>query len=291
MAKKNIISASRRTDIPAFYSEWFMKRVQAGCCVYPNPMFPKKIYKVDLSPQAVDGIVFWTRNPTPLIPSLKCLDDMGYYYYFLLTVNGYPVNYEPRVPMLEKSIESFQKLSESIGANRTIWRYDPIILNHELTVDYHKKHIEYILKRLTGYTKKLIVSVVDPYRKTQLRIGTIHSGYVMYDSDAYLGLLAWLAECCQGAGIKVQSCAEPRIKIAGIVPGPCVDADLLAEISKRPVRKKQHKQRKGCCCHLSTDIGVNNTCGFGCVYCYATSNHEVALQHLKEHNPDSERMI
>ena len=136
--KKSVISASRRTDIPAFYSEWFMNRVRAGFCAYPNPLYQQKFYKVSLLPEDVLGFVFWTRNASPLLPHLSELDQLGFAYYFQYTVLGYPKTIDPRSPLLEVAIPSFQALSKQIGKSKVFWRYDPIVFNEIVTLSWHK---------------------------------------------------------------------------------------------------------------------------------------------------------
>jgi len=282
--KKKIISASRRTDIPAFYSEWFRNRIDSGYCVYPNPFYPKQFHKVDLRPEAVAGFVFWTRHAGPIMPLLPALDSRGYTYYFQYTLVNYPGNIDPRSPSPDVARRTFRELSQMIGKEKVVWRYDPIILGDHLDENWHKDNFQRILDAIRNYTQCLVVSIVDPYRKTRRRLA---GKEVAYNAEAYADILGWIAKRSVERGIQIQSCAEPDLSVEGIEPGPCVDALLLAETAGQPLTEspKLHKQRKGCLCHQSIDIGVNNTCGFGCPYCYATSDHETALENLKNHNP------
>lgn len=161
-SKPRIISASRRTDIPAFYAEWFMNRVRAGYCVYPNPLYPTKSYRVSLLPNDVLGIVFWTRHPAPLIPSLDSLNKAGFTYYFQYTITGYPRSIELRTPPIDVATKTFIELSRQIGPERVIWRYDPIILNRDLGKDWHRDNFSRIADAVGGATMRVVVSVIDP---------------------------------------------------------------------------------------------------------------------------------
>lgn len=287
MNQEKIISASRRTDIPAFYTPWLMNRIRAGYCYYPNPMYPSKFYRVSLRKEDVLGLVFWTRHPAPLIPHLPELDKAGFSYYFQYTVIGYPQAIDPRSPSLDTAIKTFLALSDAIGPERVVWRYDPIILNNEITASWHHDNFCRIADAIGSATRRLVVSVVDPYLKTKRRIGSSDNG-VFYNIDAYAGLLSRIATEASGRNLRVESCAEAAVNVPGIVHGSCVDAKLLNRLRGRsvPPKPKLHKQREGCLCHQSIDIGVNNSCGFGCQYCYATTNHERAMEMVKNHNPD-----
>jgi hypothetical protein len=284
---EKIISASRRTDIPAFYTPWLINRIRAGFCVYPNPLYPSKSYRVSLQKHDVLGIVFWTRHAAPLIPYLPELDKAGFAYYFQYTVVGYPRELDLRSPPLETAMKTFCELSQKIGADKVIWRYDPIILNHELTVAWHQENFRRIADGIAHATQRIVVSVVDPYAKTRRRIGTTDDG-VFYKPDDYTDLLRWMVAEASARKMRVQSCAEASLNIAGLTVGGCVDASLLYPIGGRgnPVKVRLHKQREGCLCHQSIDVGVNDSCGFGCQYCYATKSHDKAMETLKSHNPD-----
>ena len=156
-----IISASRRTDIPTYYFEWFFNRINDGYVCVRNPMNIHQISKVSLSPEVVDGIVFWTKNPIPMMKRLHELDSR-YMYYFQFTLNSYGKDVEANIPSKnDVIIPAFQDLSRMIGAERVIWRYDPIMLTDKYTIDYHVEYFEKIAKRLSGYTKKCIISFVD----------------------------------------------------------------------------------------------------------------------------------
>ncbi|MEI6808700.1 MAG: DUF1848 domain-containing protein [bacterium] len=286
-SEARIVSASRRTDIPAFYTPWFMNRVRAGFCMYPNPMYPHKFYRVGLRPQEVLGIVFWTRHAAPLISRLPELDRAGFAYYFQYTIVGYPGTLDPQSPHPDISTKTFCDLSRQIGIDRIIWRYDPIVLSHELTVSWHKENFLRIVDNLAGATNRLVVSVIDPYVRTQRRVGTSEDG-VLYNPEAYTDLLHWIAIEASSRKLSVQSCAEAALTVPGITSGTCIDAALLCSPAGRKAlpEMRLHKQREGCLCHHSVDIGVNDSCGFGCQYCYATTSHARARESLHSHKPE-----
>lgn len=158
-----IISASRRTDIPAFFSDWFLNRLREQYAYVRNPVNLHQVSRISLSPDLVDCIVFWSKNPAPMLTKLSALEN--YMYYFQFTLNGYEKDFEANLPALTERIETFQKLSGYIGKERIIWRYDPIIVNHKYTVDRHIETFKYLTAQLAPYTEKVTISFVDLYAK------------------------------------------------------------------------------------------------------------------------------
>jgi hypothetical protein len=165
-----IISASRRTDVPAFYSDWFMKRIDAGHCDVPNPFNPAQITRVSLKPEDVDVLVFWTRNASPLLRRLDELDRKGYRYLFLYTVMDNPRPVDPRCPSPEQALATFKTLSDHMDPERVIWRYDPVVFSNATNAEFHMKTYETLAKQLRGYTRRSIMSVVNVYRKMRQRV-------------------------------------------------------------------------------------------------------------------------
>ncbi len=276
-----IISASRRTDIPAFYSEWFMNRIRAGYCIVPNPFNTKQVSYVSLKPQDVRVIVFWTRDPRPLIKHLPELDSRGYRYYFQQTIIGYPRSIDPKSPPVKAAVKAFQELSKLIGREKTIWRYDPILLSDEISFEWHVKQLSFLIERLKAYTDRLIISFIDPYRKMTIRIDK--------EISAYDELIKWIGKKTGEAGIETRSCAEEAdLEKYGIRHGKCIDDDLIAKITGLELKlRKDPNQRKLCGCVISKDIGANNTCLFGCKYCYATSNIKTFENNFKSYDVNS----
>ena len=165
-----IISASRRTDIPAFYAEWMVRRLKEGYCTVANPFNRNQVTRISLKPEDVDAIVFWTRNPRPLMPYLDELDSRGYRYYFQFTILGYPREIDPKSPAAETAVTTFRELTERLGPRRVIWRYDPIVFTGITPPAFHQENFGRLAEALSGYTRRVVVSIVDMYRKIEKRL-------------------------------------------------------------------------------------------------------------------------
>ena len=279
-----IISASRRTDIPAYYSEWFFQRIRAGYALVRNPMNARQISRRSLRPDDVDGIVFWTKNPSPMLDRLELLKD--YTYYFQFTLNAYGQDVEVAVPSKNDVIlPAFQKLSALIGSERVIWRYDPIFLSEKYTFEYHLRYFEKLAKRLSPYTKKCTISFLDFYRNTAKRT----SALALRDINCELQnvLAKNLAEIAHGYGLKIDACAESAtLQQYGIERAHCIDAQLFSSLLGRPLKlSKDKSQRAECGCAESFDIGAYSTCPGGCLYCYA--NRSAKAVNFSKHDPTS----
>lgn len=290
-----IISASRRTDIPAYYSEWFYNRIEEGYCTVPNPFNADQVYLVDLKPKAVTAIVFWTRNAFPLLKNINILDEKGYKYYFQFTLNNYPRIYEPYNPTFDNSIKCFQEIANKLGTGKIIWRYDPILFTNDLTIEFHKNNFAKIFDELSDYTKRIVISIVDNYKKTENRLKKLKTEYEgeQIEKSEVENLLKFIVEKASTKGIEVESCAESKeFSHLGIVHGKCIDDRLLkAEFGIDLTFKKDKNQRLPCGCMVSKDIGVNNTCLMGCEYCYATISHNSAIKNKKKHDPNFSSLI
>lgn len=290
-----IISASRRTDIPAFYSEWLMNRIGAGCCRVVNPFNSNQVSTVSLAPADVDVIVFWTKNAGPMIPRLVNLDSLGYRYYFQYTVNGYHAPLEPGLPPLEERVSTFRRLSDLIGPARVIWRYDPIILSNETPEECHADQFERIASMLSGTTGRAVISVADEYRAAKGRLDRLGIGYRQPDAcDASFGrMISGMAQAAARSGMEIFSCAE-TLDLApfGVSPGKCVDDDYIRKVFGIEVGGRKDKvQRLECGCVASRDIGAYDTCLHGCAYCYATRSDGAAARNSKGHDPCSASLI
>ena len=289
-----IISASRRTDIPAFYSEWLMRRLHAGFVDVVNPYNPSKHRRVDLRPESVDAIVFWTRNARPMLKYLPEMDRAGYRYYFLYTITGYPKELEENLPPMQNAIDTFQRLSGAVGPERVIWRYDPIIISS--VTDYHRDNFEKIAAALSGHTGRVIVSFVDMYKKVERRLMRISGNdgisFTSPESQQIINLSNDLKMIADSYGLEIRSCAEEiDLVSSGIRSGKCIDNDLLNSYFDMNIPyRKDPNQRKACRCTASVDIGAYDTCGYRCVYCYANSSFEKAAANLKAMDIDSESL-
>jgi Domain of unknown function (DUF1848) len=291
-----IISASRRTDVPAFYSDWFMKRIEAGHCDVPNPFNPAQVSRVSLKPNDVDVIVFWTRNASPLLNRLKELDRRGHRYCFLYTVLDNPRIVDPRCPSLKEALATFKTLSDRMGPERVAWRYDPIVFSNLTRPDFHKKTYETIAKQLRGHTNRSIISVVNIYRKVRQRLAALSEKGIELtecEGEAFLELMRFMASVARDNGMALVSCAQDRdLTACGVLPGKCIDDGLIREAFGLEVNHaKDPSQRKACGCVVSKDIGMYNTCLYGCVYCYATSSFEKAKENYRRHDPEASSLI
>lgn len=284
-----ILSVSRRTDIPAFYSEWFFNRIKEGYVYVRNPMNIYQVSRIKLSPDVIDCIVFWSKNPRPMLNRLHELD--GYMYYFQFTINPYDMGIEQNVPMKNGIIETFKELSSKIGPERVIWRYDPIILSDNITLDYHIRYFEEIARRLQGHTKTCVISFLDLYKKTERNLRNT-SARELAESEM-LKIATHISLIAHRYGITVQSCAEKiELDCIGIRHGHCIDSVLIEDLlGVKLVVSKDKNQRPECGCVQSIDIGEYNTCGHNCKYCYANFNGQKVQEKVRLHDPNSPLLI
>jgi hypothetical protein len=264
-----IISASRRTDIPAFYSEWMLNRLREGYCTVANPFNRNQVTCISLKPEDVDAIVFWTRNPRPLMPYLDELDSRGYRYYFQFTILGYPREIDPKSPPAASAIEAFRELAERLGPRRVIWRYDPIVFTGLTSPAFHEENFQRLAQSLRRHTRRVVVSIVDMYRKIEKRLEKLQgTPAAMRPCDAkdFEPLMRRLAEVAGESGMEIVSCAEEvDLQPFGILPGKCVDDRVIAEAFGIDVPgTKDPTQRKARGCVVSRDVGMYESCLFGC---------------------------
>lgn len=280
-----IISCSRRTDVPAFYPDRLYERFREGFVEAANPYNPKQVARVDLRPEAVDAIVFWTRNPRPTMKYLDFFED-NFRFYFLLTLNAYPKTFETERDDADKSLDAFRDLSERIGPERTIWRYDPIILSEEIDRDFHLKNFDRLSGKLTGYSRKIITSVLAPYKKTLRRMRKVFPDFSPEPetSPKIRELLFEMNEIAETRGFSLEICSSGEdFRDVGVEPARCVDPELLNNIFGLNLDyKKDRNQRGNCLCSVSKDIGANNSCLAGCKYCYATASDASARKNFRK---------
>lgn len=284
-----ILSASRRTDIPAFYSDWFYNRIKEGFVFVRNPMNIHHISKININPDIVDCIVFWTKNPKKMMSRLNELNN--YNYYFQFTINPYNQQLELNVPRKNNIIETFRELSEKIGSNKVIWRYDPILLSNDININYHIRYFEEIAKRLTSLTNKCTISFIDNYKKTEKNLKETSSRELI--DEEIMTLSKELVKIASCYNIEIQTCAEKiDLETVGIKHGKCIDNVIIEDIVGYQLETKKDKnQRFECGCIESIDIGEYNTCLHNCLYCYANFNKEQVLLKREKHNPFSPLLI
>lgn len=284
-----IISASRRTDIPARYSEWFMRRLRAGYAVARNPMNPHQARRVSLRAEDVDAIVFWTKDPRPMLPRLAGLSD--YAYYFQFTVTPYGRDIEPGVPDKEKeAIPAFRRLSGEIGPERVIWRYDPLLISEKYDISFHAASFEKSARALEGFTRRCVFSYLDIYRGMSRAAREL--GFRAPDAGERAALAREFAAIARGCGMTLETCAEDAdLTRFGIKRGSCVDAALIEKITGRPLpRAKDKNQRPACRCAPSADVGAYDTCPNGCKYCYATHSARKLAANAARHDDGAESL-
>lgn len=281
-----IISVSRRTDIPTYYSEWFLNRISEEYVLVRNPMNTHQIGKISLSPDVVDGLVLWTKNPLPMFNRLHELEK--YNYYFQFTLNAYGKDIEPNVPSKNDTIiPAFMQLSKAIGRERVIWRYDPIFFNADYTMEYHCKYFKRLAAILSEYTEKCTVSFLDLYKNTARNVQPLQIEIETHDQQ--LKLLSTFSEIAHHYGIYIDTCAE-AIDLNGLkIPHACcIDKARLERLGDCRLKvEKDKNQRPECGCVASIDIGAYNTCKNGCLYCYANFSRKTVQSNSEKHNPNS----
>ena len=278
-----ILSVSRRTDVPNYYSEWFLNRIKEKYVYVRNPMNIHQVSKIDLSPEVIDCIVFWTKNPKPM---LERLDELkAYKYYFQFTLTGYGTDIECNVPhKKEVIIPIFQELSKKIGKEKVIWRYDPIIFTEKYTPEYHLKAFEQIANALNGYTDKCVISFVDTYAKNKKSIEELKAKEL--DKKELLDFSKQLSIIASKNNMEIGSCAEIiDLEQCGIKHNCCIDQKLIEFIIGCKINAcKDKNQRKECGCIESVEIGTYNTCKNGCKYCYANYSQKSVSNNCNKYN-------
>ena len=283
-----IISASRRTDIPSYYSDWFFNRIKEKYVYVRNPINIRQVSKINLSAEFVDCIVFWSKNPEPMIDKLYLIKN--YKYYFQFTLTSYGTDIEKNIPSKRKKIfDTFKKLSDKIGSKKVIWRYDPIMITDKYDLDYHKKYFEKIAKTLSGYTERCIISFMDIYSKVKRNMKEIKFYDINKDTNSIIELSKHISEVGKVFNIKIETCAEEiELKDFGIGHAKCIDDKLISEIIGYDINAKKDKnQRLPCGCVESFDIGAYNTCLSKCVYCYANYSESKIKEMVKNYDKNS----
>ncbi len=282
-----IVSASYKTDIPAFYGPWFMARLAAGSCRMVNP-WGGQVYDVALTPEAVDGVVFWTKNLRPFRPHLA---DVRRHFPFVVqyTVNGYPRPLEPSVVERSRAVEDLRALAGDYGPRAGVWRYDPILVSSLTPPDWHRHNFARLAAALEGVVDEVVVSFAHIYRKTRRNLAAAarRHGFNWHDPDTAKkrGLIAELAAMAAARGIGLRVCAQSEL-LAGVArPARCIDAGRLSDVAGRPIAAPEGGNRPGCLCARSRDIGHYDTCPHGCVYCYAVQTRSLAKRRFEAHDP------
>ena len=282
-----ILHTGLRTDIPAFYSEWFANRIKAGYVMVRNPYNPVQITKYRISPDVVDVIAFCTKNPAPFLPYMDCIKDYGQYWF--VTITPYGKEIEPNVPDKDIVMKSFQELSDRVGINSIGWRYDPIFISQEYTLERHIEAFEAMADRLSGYTDTCVISFIDLYQKVRRNFRQVRE--VKWDER--ITLAKEFVRIGRKYGIAIKSCAEgAELAGYGVDCSGCMTTAVFERaIGCLLIVPKRKGARAECDCLLGSDIGAYNTCGHLCRYCYANYDEKTVRENQKKHNPDSPLLL
>lgn len=265
-----IISVSRRTDIPRFYFDWFLNRLKEGFVLVRNPMNPAQISRIALNKDVLDFIVFWSKNPEPMLPFLDKLKPYPYYIQF--TINPYDTDIEAHLPSKEHLLDTFKKLADKIGADRMVWRYSPALLNAKYTPDFHIQAFENLAQSLKGYTRRCHLSFLDMYAKIEYNMAAL--GVLEATLKQQKTMAAAFKKAAGAANMSIGACGNVDLVQTKLAPAVCIDGALIEKLTGLHLNlKKDKNQRDTCFCTSSIDIGTYNTCLNGCAYCYA--NHSV----------------
>lgn len=283
-----ILNTGSRTDIPAYYSDWFYNRIQEGYVLTRNPYDPEMVIKYRLDPAVVDMLCFCTKNPEPMLERLKEIEKFQQFWFVTITPYGREI--EPHVPPKEAVIEAFQRLSDLNGIYRVCWRYDPIFISEKYSLDFHIEAFEKMAERLKGYTDHCVISFIDLYEKTKKNFPGVKE--VTREQRERIGEA--FARIGAAYGIAIRSCCEGReLEKYGVDVNGCMTKEVLERALgcslEIPGGKKPARQE--CQCLLGNDIGMYNTCGHACVYCYANYDQAAVQKNRKRHNPASPLLI
>lgn len=284
-----IIQTGMRTDIPAFYSEWLMNRIQEGFVMVRNPYNPVQVTRYSFSPEVVDLIAFCTKNPAPMLPHMDKLKTYGQYWF--VTITPYGKDIETNVPDKKIVMESFRRLSDAVGIDSVGWRYDPILVDATHTVEWHLNEFAKMAETLSGYTRTCVISFIDIYKKVEQNFPEARA--VGHKEKISIGKA--LIEIAAQYGITIKPCAEGNeLEAYGADCSGCMTVDTFENVlhNRLLIPKRTLNQRNGvCACVLGVNIGTYDTCGHLCKYCYANADAALVKINMKKHNPKSPFLI
>ncbi len=288
----NIISASRRTDIPAFYMSWLMQRLEAGAVSYPNP-FGGEVYTVSLRPEDVHSIVFWSKNYGPFLPHMAELEARGYSFYCHYTLTGTPRAFEPHVPdPLTEGVPVLRELARRTSPRHVQWRFDPIIFTAELGEAFYLERFRELAAALEGATERCYFSFATFYGKAIRQLKRAGVNYRDPALEEKQSLVRAMADVAEAHGMKLYACCQASLATGRVRPAHCIDGELLASLfPDRPLAFKAGGTRAECGCVSSRDLGMYDTCPHSCLYCYANRDPERALARASRHSPEGEMLV
>lgn len=283
-----IINTGSRTDIPAFFSSWFYNRIREGYVLVRNPYYPEQILRYRLDPDVVDCLCFCTKNPEPMLERIGELDEFRQLWY--VTITPYGQDIEPYVPHCRDVIRSLQKLSQAVGKEKVIWRYDPVFITEKYDLKFHLKMFREMAEMLSGFTTRCVISFIDLYEKTRRNFP--QAGRVQEKERLEIG--ASFAETGEKTGIRIMTCCEgSELELYGVDCGGCMTQEVIEKAIgvNLQVPARSRNIREGCSCLLGADIGAYNTCSHGCLYCYANYDRESVEYNRKQHDSESPLLI
>lgn len=276
-----------RTDIPAFYSQWFINRIKAGYVLVRNPYNPSSVTRYEINPDVVDLIAFCTKNPAPMLKYMDVLKPYGQYWF--VTITPYGKEIEPNVPDKRQVLENFKTLSKFVGVDSIGWRYDPIFINDKYSIDFHIETFEKMARELSGYTKTCIISFIDLYKKVIKNFPQA----CMVEKEKRLKIGKAFAEIGRQYDITIKACAEgDELAPYGVDCSGCLTQEVYETVLHTKLNMPRIKgQRNECACFFGNDIGAYDTCRHFCKYCYANTDYRAVLSNSELHNPDSPFLI
>lgn len=283
-----ILNTGGRTDTVQYYTEWLLNRFSEGYVLTRNPLFPNKISRYELTPDKVDCVVFCSKNYQPILPRLHEITDC-FNTYFHYTITAYGKGIEPGVPSIEESMETLIRLSDQVGKQRVAWRYDPVLLTKEYTIERHLHTFERMAGVLAPYIDRCIFSFVEMYKKLESNMPEL----ILLSTEDMDELACGMGSIARKYGIHLQTCGtNVDYSRYGIHASGCMTLDILGEANGIEFKKLKHKgMRQGCHCIESRDIGAYDTCLNGCKYCYANKNPQKAFDTYKYHDPKSPLLL
>lgn len=280
-----ILFASGRTDIPAFYSKWFINRVKAGFVDVRNPFNQNLVSRINFSD--VDLIMFCSKNPLPMIDKLKMLKVP---VLFHVTITPYSKDVEPNIPDKRLIIEGVKKLSLVLGIDNVVLRYDPIFLSDKYNVDYHIRAFDKLCKNLNGYVNKIIVSFMDEYKNVRINKDILK--YRTFTREDYKKIGEAFSKSAMDNGMSVQTCFEDNdLTQYGFVKGECLSHELAYILTGKKFKSSNVRKEKKCECVQMVDIGDYNSCMHMCKYCYANYDEKAVSSNFKMHDDNSSLLI
>ncbi|MBV6490884.1 MAG: DUF1848 family protein [Fimbriimonadaceae bacterium] len=288
-----VISASRKTDIPAFYGDWLLNRLEEGYCVMRNS-YSRRPKRVSLAREDVDAFVFWTKNPKPFLPALSEIARRRFPFYLHVTVTGYGQPMERSVASWESVVDCCRRLVSDFGPRTVAWRYDPIVITEAMTPAWHAENFARLADVFAGISDEVATSFVEPYRKVRSNLDRLSAKTGVRWRDPALDEKRDLVRRLSGLGAErgmlLRVCSQPEVA-GGLPEGRCIDPVRLRDVGASSFSSRSAPTRTGCNCIQSIDIGEYDTCPQGCAYCYANRDRETAVRNLKEHSDTSESIL